>query len=215
MGFLSNIFKKKETENVGGMEDFMTLIRVYFQSVLASNLGISNIAALPDMAAFKRSLHVATVNNKLGVGEKKVCSKMLKDIYGISDNFFKEIDSSIKKGCRNQNDVRNYLYMFQGYTQELMMLMGNLMKWKFRIPGFLKKAMRQMTDKTVHDIFTKDLWTDDGVRKAVFSVRRYQQLLGFSEAWTAEFVYNIIVLAKKEPKPSDEDIKKAESKVKK
>ena len=72
MGFLSNIFKKKETENVGGMEDFMTLIRVYFQSVLASNLGISNIAALPDMAAFKRSLHVATVNNKLGVGEKKV-----------------------------------------------------------------------------------------------------------------------------------------------
>ncbi|MBO5024720.1 MAG: hypothetical protein J6C86_01075 [Bacteroidaceae bacterium] len=215
MGFLSNIFKKKETENVGGMEDFMTLIRVYFQSVLASNLGISNIAALPDMAAFKRSLHVATVNNKLGVGEKKVCSKMLKDIYGISDNFFKEIDSSIKKGCRNQNDVRNYLYMFQGYTQELMMLMGNLMKWKFRIPGFLKKAMRQMTDKTVHDIFTKDVWTDDGVRKAVFSVRRYQQLLGFSEAWTAEFVYNIIVLAKKEPKPSDEDIKKAESKVKK
>lgn len=215
MGFLSNIFKKKEKENVGGMEDFMTLIRVYFQSVLASNLGISNIAALPDMAAFKRSLHVATVNNKLGVGEKKVCSKMLKDIYGISDNFFKEIDSSIKKGCRNQNDVRNYLYMFQGYTQELMMLMGNLMKWKFRIPGFLKKAMRQMTDKTVHDIFTKDVWTDDGVRKAVFSVRRYQQLLGFSEAWTAEFVYNIIVLAKKEPKPSDEDIKKAESKAKK
>lgn len=215
MGFLSNIFKKKETENVGGMEDFMTLIRVYFQSVLASNLGISNIAALPDMAAFKRSLHVATVNNKLGVGEKKVCSKMLKDIYGISDNFFKEIDSSIKKGCRNQNDVRNYLYMFQGYTQELMMLMGNLMKWKFRIPGFLKKAMRQMTDKTVHDIFTKDVWTDDGVRKAVFSVRRYQQLLGFSEAWTAEFVYNVIILAKKEPKPSDEDIKKAESKVKK
>ncbi len=215
MGFLSNIFKKKETENVGGMEDFMTLIRVYFQSVLASNLGISNIAALPDMAAFKRSLHVATVNNKLGVGEKKVCSKMLKDIYGISDNFFKEIDTSIKKGCRNQNDVRNYLYMFQGYTQELMMLMGNLMKWKFRIPGFLKKAMRQMTDKTVHDIFTKDMWTDDGVRKAVFSVRRYQQLLGFSEAWTAEFVYNVIILAKKEPKPSDEDIKKAESKIKK
>lgn len=215
MGFLSNIFKKKETENAGGMEDFMTLIRVYFQSVLTSNLGISNIAALPDMAAFKRSLHVATVNNKLGVGEKKVCSKMLKDIYGISDNFFKEIDTSIKKGCRNQNDVRNYLYMFQGYTQELMMLMGNLMKWKFRIPGFLKKAMRQMTDKTVHDIFTKDMWTDDGVRKAVFSVRRYQQLLGFSEAWTAEFVYNVIILAKKEPKPSDEDIKKAESKIKK
>ena len=47
MAFL-DIFKKKKDENVGGMEDFMTLIRVYFQSVLASNLGISNLAALPD-----------------------------------------------------------------------------------------------------------------------------------------------------------------------
>ena len=45
MAFL-DIFKKKQTENVGGMEDFMTLIRVYFQSVLAANLGISNLAGL-------------------------------------------------------------------------------------------------------------------------------------------------------------------------
>ncbi len=47
MAFL-DIFKKKK-ENVGGMEDFMTLIRVYFQSVLAANLGISNLSALPDL----------------------------------------------------------------------------------------------------------------------------------------------------------------------
>ena len=93
MAFL-DIFKKKQ-ENVGGMEDFMTLIRVYFQSVLASNLGISNLNALPDLLTFKRTLHVATVNNRLGLGEKKACAKMLKDLYGISDNFFKEIDQSI------------------------------------------------------------------------------------------------------------------------
>ena len=73
MAFL-DIFKKKEKENVGGMEDFMTLIRVYFQSVLASNLGISNINALPDLLTFKRTLHVATVNNRLGIGEKKACA---------------------------------------------------------------------------------------------------------------------------------------------
>ncbi len=213
MNFISNIFRKKTQEKAGGMEDFMTLIRVYFQSVLASNLGITNIAALPDMAMFKRSLHVATINNKLGLAEKKACSKMLKDLYGISDSFFKEIDQSIKKGCRTQNDVRNYLFLFQGFSQDLMMLTGNLMKWKFRIPSFLKKAMRQVTDKTVHDIFHKDLWKDDGVRKAVFTVRKYQQMLGFSEQWTAEYVYNIIILAKKEPQPTDADIKKAESKM--
>lgn len=214
MAFL-DIFKKKNKENVGGMEDFMTLIRVYFQSVLASNLGISNLAALPDLLTFKRTLHVATVNNKLGLGEKKACAKMLQDLYGISDNFFKEIDQSIKKGCRNQNDVTRYLFLFQGFTQDLMMLMGNLLKWKFRIPGFMKKMVKKVTDSTVHDILTKNTWNDSGVMKAVHSVRRSQQMLGFSEVWTQEYVYNLIVLAKKEPNPSKEEVAKAEAKLRK
>ena len=212
---LADFFKKKQKANVGGMEDFMTLIRVYFQSVLAANLGISNVAALPDLIAFKRSLHVATVNNKLGVGEKKACQKMLQDLYGISDNFFKEIDQSIKKSCKNPNDVRNYMFLFSGFTQDLMMLVGNLMKWKFRIPSFLKKALKVMVEKTVNDIFTKNDWSDDGVRKAVAAVRKYQKSLGFSEAWVNEYVYNVITLAKKEPKPSQEEMEKAESKMKK
>lgn len=212
---LADLFKKKQKANVGGMEDFMTLIRVYFQSVLAANLGISNVAALPDLIAFKRSLHIATVNNKLGVGEKKACQKMLQDLYGISDNFFKEIDLSIKKSCKNVNDVRNYMFLFSGFTQDLMMLVGNLMKWKFRIPSFLKKALKVMVEKTVNDIFTKNDWSDDGVRKTVAAVRKYQKTLGFSQAWINEYVYNVITLAKKEPKPSQEEMEKAESKMKK
>ena len=182
---------------------------------LAANLGISNLSALPDLLTFKRTLHVATVNNKLGIGEKKACAKMLQDLYGISDNFFKEIDQSIKKGCRTQNDVSRYLYAFQGFTQDTMMLVGNILKWKFRIPGFLKKMVKKLTDSTVHDILTKDTWDDDGVRKSVFSVRRYQQMLGFSEAWIQEYVYNLITLAKKEPNPSDEEVAKAQAKMKK
>lgn len=215
MNIFNKIFGKKDTENVGGMEDYMTLIRVYFQSVLAANLGISNLGVLPDLATFKRTLHVATVNNKLGVGEKKVCRKMLQDLYGISDNFFKEIDSSIKKGCRTQNDVNKYLIQFQGFTQELMMLVGNEMKWKFRIPNFLKKTLKTMTDKTVHDILTQMNWKDDSARKAAFAVRHYQQVLGFSEGWMSEYVFSLITLAKKEPKPSQDDIDKAENKLKK
>lgn len=216
MSFL-DIFKKKEQEKktVGGMEDFMTLIRVYFQSVLASNLGISNLAALPDMLTFKRSLKVATINNKLGLGEKKACAKLLKDIYGISDNFFKEIDQSIKKNCKKQTDVQNYLFSFQGFTQDLMMLMSNLLKWKFRIPSFMKKLVKSVIDNTVHDVLTKNTWSDEGVNRTVFAVRRYQQTLGFSEDWIKEFVYNVIVLAKKEGNPSDEEVAKAEAKLKK
>lgn len=212
MSIFSKILGKKPKEKVGGMEDFMTLIRVYFQSVIAANFGISNLKALPDLLTFKRSLHVATVNNKLGVGEQKACKKLLQDLYGLNDNYFKEIDNSIKKGCKRQQDISNYLYLFQGYSQELMMLIGTLMKWKFRIPSFLKKAMRSMTDKTVHDVFTKENWKDDATRKSVYSVRRYQQLLGFSEQWTADYVYNFLILAKRE-KPSKEEIKEAQAKM--
>ena len=85
MGIFSKLFGKKQAEaeegtRVGGMEDFMTLIRVYYQAVMASQLGISNIGLLPDMAVFKRTLKVPTQNNKLGVAEKARCKKMLMDI---------------------------------------------------------------------------------------------------------------------------------------
>lgn len=208
MGLLSKIFKKSTSsdEKVGGMEDFMSLIRVYYQAVMASNLGISNINALPDLRVFKQTLHVPTVNNKLGIGEKNRCKKMLIEIYGISDDFFKEIDNSIKKNCRNVNDVRNYLFLFQGFSQDLMMLVGSLMKWKFRTPSFLRSALKTFTEKTIHDILNKNTWKDEGVWKACLSVRKYQQTLGYSAPWMSEYVYNIILLAKKEPKqkPSEE-----------
>ena len=209
-----DIFKRKPKERVGGMEDFMTLIRVYFQSVLAANLGISNLSALPDLATFKRTLRVATVNNKLGLGEKKACQKMLQNLYGISDGFFKEIDQSIKKGCKNQAHVQNYLYAFQGFSQELIMLLGNLLKWKFRIPGFLKGLLKKVINNTIDEVMTKNVWNDAGVQKAVFSVRRYQQQLGFSTEWIKEYAYNVITLAKQEPTPSQEEEAEAMKKLK-
>ncbi len=214
MGFF-DIFRRTPKEQVGGMEDFMTLIRVYFQSVLAANLGISNLAALPDLATFKRTLHVPTLNNKLGLGEKKACQKLLQNLYGISDNFFKEIDQSIKKGCKNQAHVQNYLFAFQGFSQDLIMLLGNLMKWKFRIPGFLKGLMKKVINNTIDEVMTKNSWNDAGVQKTVFAIRRYQQQLGFSTEWIKEYTYNVIMLAKKEPAPTKEQEAEAMKKMKK
>ena len=103
------------------------------------------------------------------------------------------------------NDVRTYLYMFQGFSQELMMLMGNLMKWKFRLPGFFKNALRQLTAKQVQEILTRDNWKDEGVRKACIAVRRYQQQLGYSADWMTTYVYNVVILAKKEPKADEQE----------
>jgi hypothetical protein len=208
MAFWNKLFGKNEEEHkVGGMEDFMTLIRVYFQAAMAADLGISNLAALPDLRVFKSTLKVPTVNNKLGVGERSRCKNMLKSMYGIDDDFFKEIDSSLRKRCKKMQDAQPYLVQFQGFTQELMMLTGNLMKFKLRLPGFMKKALYTMTEKTVNDIFNKNDYTDPAVMKSVVAVRQYSQRLGFSQKWITNFVYKVVMLAKKEPKPQDTENK--------
>ena len=205
MGFFSKLFGKKQENSVAGMENYMTLIRVYFQAAIAENVGITNLAALPDLRVFKTTLHVPTVNNKLGVGEKKHCKKMLKDIYKTEDNFFEEIDKSIKKGCRKMQDVQTYLIQFQAFTNDLMMLTGNLMKFKLRLPGFMKKALYTMTEKTVNDIFNKNDFKEPDVLKTVVSVREYNRRLGFSQKWVTDFVYRVVMLAKKEPRKKSED----------
>ena len=206
MGFIDKIFGKKADgmQKAGGMEDYMTLVRVYFQATLAARLGITNLAMLPDLRVFKSTLHVPTVNNKLGVGEKTRCKKMLKELYKTDDNFFDEIDLSIKKNCRKLQDVQPYLIQFQGFTQDLMMLLGNLMKFKLRVPGFFKKALYVMTEKTVNDIFTKNDFSDAAVIKSVMAVRQYDKRLGFSQKWVTDFVYQFVMLAKKEPKPAND-----------
>lgn len=208
MGLFSNIFsKKKNEEKVGGMEDFMSLVRVYFQASLAANLNITNLGMLPDLRMFKATLHVPTVNNKLGLGEKNHCRKMMKEIYGTDDLFFKEIDQSIRKNCHKLQDVQTYIIQFQGFSQDLMMLMGNLMKFKLRLPSFFKKAIYSMTEKTVNDLFTKNDFKDPGVLKTVVAIRQYDKRLGFSQQWITQFVYQVVMLAKKEPKPDDADKK--------
>ena len=206
MSIFQKLFHRSSAseQKVGGMEDYMTLVKVYFQAVLASRLGITNLAMLPDLRVFKATLHVPTVNNKLGVGEKNRCRKMMKEIYHTDDDFFDEIDKSIKKNCKRLQDTQSYLFQFQGFTQDLMMLVGNLMKFKLRMPGFFKKALYAMTEKTVNDIFTKNDFKEPDVIKTVLAVRQFNNRLGFSQKWVTDFVYQVVMLAKKEPKPNDD-----------
>ncbi|MBR5892448.1 MAG: hypothetical protein IKZ37_02255 [Bacteroidaceae bacterium] len=209
MGLFSFFKKKdKEVEKVGGMEDFMTLIRVYYQAVLASNLGITNLSMLADMATFKRTLKVPTQNNKLGVAERSRCKKMLEQIYGMEEDFFKEIDASIKKNCKNLNSVQPYLFAFQGFNNDLMMLVSNLLSWKLRIPSIFNGLLRGLTEKTINDILTKNSWKDQATFQTVYAVRQYKEKLGYSEKWIVDYVYKIISLAKKEPRKQAEDFDK-------
>lgn len=208
MGFFAKMFGRESTDTktkVGGMEDFMTLIRVYFQAVIAADLGITNLNALPDLRVFKVTLRVPTQGGKLGLGEKARCKKMLKELYGMDDDFFKEIDQSIRHRCKKIQDVQSYLMQFQKYVQDVMMLSGNLMKFKLRLPSFFKGAIRTATEKTVHDIFNKNDYKDTSVLKTIVDVRELNKRLGFSEKWTTDFVYRVVMLAKKEKQPQTDN----------
>ena len=173
MGIFAKLFNKNSEEvSSKNVEDFVSLTRVYFQSVIAANLGITNIRFVPDVANFKRLFKIPTQGGRLGQAEKTASRKMLMQDYGISENFFKEIDASVKKHCRTQNDVQGYLFMYQGFSNDLMMLMGNLMQWKFRMPSIFKGALRSMTEKTVHEVCTKAVWKKDDVHKTAMTVRK-------------------------------------------
>ncbi|MDD6438376.1 MAG: hypothetical protein PUG09_09995 [Prevotella sp.] len=208
MGIFAKLFgQSNKEEKVGGMQDYMSLVRVYFQASLAANMGISNLSMLPDLRTFKVMMHVPTMNNKLGIGEKSYCKKMMKEFYNTDDSFFKEIDQSIRRNCHKIQDVQPFLLRFQGFSQELLMLMGNLMKYKLRLPSFFKKSLYVMTEKTVNDIFEKNSYKDPSVMKSVLAVREYDRHLGFSQKWITDFAFQVITLAKKEPKPNQEDTK--------
>lgn len=176
----------------------MMLVRVYFQASMANNLGLSNLAMFPDLRMFKTKLRVPTQNNKLGPGEKSHCKKMLMATYDTPADFFTEIDASLKKRCRKVQDVQTYMYQFQALSQDLMMLTTNLMKFKLRMPSIFKKSLYYMTEKTVKDIFHKNDYKDPGVIKAVMTVRQLDEKLGFSEKWITDYIYQIVMLAKKE-----------------
>lgn len=209
MEIFSKLFGRKEQESkTGGMEDYMTFVRVYFQATLAVQLGISNLAMLPDLRLFKSTLHVPTQNNKLGVGEKSHCRKMMMEIYHTDEQFFKEIDQSVRRNCKKLQDAQVYMIQFQSFTQDLMMLMGNLMKFKLRVPSIFKKTIYAMTEKTVSDIFMKNDYKDPSVIKAVLNVRKLNARLNFSQKWVTDFTYQVMMLAKKEPRLKEEDEKK-------
>ena len=111
--------RRTEVVSKGSVEEFVTLIRVYYQAVMAVQLGITNLNILNDMALFKRMLKIPTQNNKLGIAEKSRSRKILMQEYGLNENFFKEIDASIKKNCKTQNDIKSYFIMYQGFNNDL------------------------------------------------------------------------------------------------
>jgi hypothetical protein len=202
MSFISKLFKAKErdykTDSDSSTEEFLTLVRVYYQGVMAVNLGVTNLNILNDMALFKRMLKIATLNNKLGLAEKARARKILMQDYGIGEDFFKEIDASVKKCCRTQNDIKTYFLQFQGFNSSLFELLGNLMQIKFRISLLFKNMLHKETGKLIHKIMTQSEWKNVDDQKKAWAVKKYAENLHYSENWISEFVYHVMLLAKED-----------------
>lgn len=82
------------------------------------------------------------------------------------------------------------------------------MKFKLRVPSIFRKTLYTMTAATVNDIFDKNDFTDPSVVKSVMAVRKYDARLGFSRKWISDFIFQVVMLAKKERKPKDEAAEK-------
>ena len=79
MSLFAKLFNKNTGEvSSKNVEDFVSLTRVYFQSVIAANLGITNIRFVPDVANFKRLFKIPTQGGRLGQAEKAASLKLPK-----------------------------------------------------------------------------------------------------------------------------------------
>lgn len=205
-----NIFKlfskkKKEEKSTEEIENLMLLLRVYFQATVAAQTGFNNIKVLNDLRFFKQTYHIATLNNKIGLSEKKQCQKMLQSIYGFSDRFFSEIDSSMKKSCRTIQDFQPYMLKYQDFTQNILMLIPNLVGRKLAVLRFFPKLMKESINKSIHKTLTQTDWKDPSTRIAAIAVRKEQTSLRYSEAWICEFVNTIIPLGLKSQGAQNEE----------
>ena len=205
-----NIFKlfskkKKEEKSTEEIENLMLLLRVYYQATIAAQTGFNNIKVLNDLRFFKQTYHIATLNNKIGLSEKKQCQKMLQSIYGFSDRFFSEIDSSMKKSCRTIQDFQPYMLKYQDFTQNILMLIPNLVGRKLAVLRFFPKLMKESINKSIHKMLTQTDWKDPSTRIAAIAVRKEQTSLRYSEAWICEFVNTIIPLGLKSQGAQNEE----------
>lgn len=198
MGLTEKLMKKKERmeETIRNQsEDFNSLIRVYLQAAMASSLGIVDFRLLPDLKLFKQKLRIPT-EGRLGVAEKKYIRKLMLAEYGIEELFFNEIDSSVKRCCKKQNDMQNYFYLFQGFSQDLFMAVAGEMQMALRLPAFLRSWIKKMTKDTIHNLLTTNDFKASDVRQAAVNVRAYKEKLHFSEDWMLQYTFPVLMIAK-------------------
>ena len=178
-------------------EDFLSLIRVYLQAIIAAEpkLGISNIGMLPDLKLFKRTLKIPT-QGRLGLSEKNEAKKILKATYKLQDNFFIELDKSVRNVCHKQQDVQSYFYLFQSFSNDLLLVLTHDLQWRLRIPKFFHKLIKSSISDGVNNIMTKTDWSAADIFQSCKRLRSTINKFGFTQKWIVDYAFPMIMIAK-------------------
>lgn len=200
MGLLDKLQKKqadREEDVRNREEEYISMIRVYIQAVMASHLGITNINMIPELAMFKRRMKVQTLNGRLGEGERVAAKKIIKQVYKLDDDFFTELDKSIRRMCKKQQDIQSYFVSFQGMLNDLLMILSSELQWKLRLPKIFNKMLKGSIKSAIADVFKKTDWGGAAdLFRASQNVRKYNEKFKFSQKWVFDFVYPVLMIAK-------------------
>lgn len=203
MGLFSRLFGKGRKKDIdkdktnSEVEEFMSLISVYNQASIISQAGITNLKMVPEFAMYKRMMRIPTVGGKLGLAEKAHVKKSMIADYKMNESFFKEIDVSIRKNCKNVRDVQGYFLSFGNFTNDLLMHLYSESKWKLQGSMLFKKLLRATVKSSVDKMITKVTWKNAETSNAAYRVRTTATSLGYSSEWMTELAYQILYLSKK------------------
>lgn len=200
MGILSNLFGKKKDENKKSkkeiaqenVETFMSLISTYNQALVVLQFGITNLKMVPEFATFKRLMKIPTTGGKLGLSEKSYIKKMMATDYGMPETFFKEIDTSIRRNCKNVQQVQSYFFAFGNFTNDLLNHLYSENQMKLQGAMLMKKSMKKTVGSLVEKTMTKTNWKSSETAIAVNKLKATATSLGFSNEWMTEFVFQIL-----------------------
>lgn len=187
--------EKMEQEVRARIEEFNSLISVYLQGAAAMQLGIMDLRMLPQLKILKQRFKIPT-QGRLGNAEKNYVSKLMMNEYKIPESFFKEIDASIKKVCKRQQDLQTYSVYFQNLSQNLFFAVASEMQITLRLPAFFRSLIKSSMKDAVHKVLTGVDFKAGDTRRAAIVVRELSEKMKLSEDWLFQYAYPVLMLSK-------------------
>ncbi len=205
MSIFSRLFGGKKAaaeidDTQSNVEEFISLIRIYYQASIVAHVGITNLNVVPEFAMYKRVMRIPTVSGKVGIAERSHVRKFMISNYKMPESFFKEIDASIRRNCKGLRDVQGYFFLFGNFTNDLMTYLSTQAQWKLQAAMIFKSFLRPTVKSVVHKMLNKNDWSDAVAARSANKLRASVAQLAYSSDWIVEFAYQVFSESKKDAK---------------